>query len=132
MLPDFHCMDISDQAEQYRWVQLNNECEGEVIKLKSHTSAVYKDCIYLFGGEVSPINSNNITFCYDIQSNKWTKIAPNIDLPKVDSHSVALAGNKMLIYGGYVPEKATYMTDMYAFDFEKGTWEVFFRGSNQA
>ncbi len=28
MLADFYCMDISGQADQYKWTQLNNECEG--------------------------------------------------------------------------------------------------------
>ena len=34
----------------------------------------------------------------------------------------------MVVYGGYVPEKANYMTSIYAFDFEKKTWEVYFEG----
>ena len=37
----------------------------------------------------------------------------------------------MIVYGGYIPEKATYMTNMYAFDFEKKTWEVFYEGGKQ-
>jgi hypothetical protein len=28
MLSDFYSMDISDQAEQYHWQELNNKCEG--------------------------------------------------------------------------------------------------------
>ena len=28
MLKDFHCIDISDDCEQYRWVHLNNDVNG--------------------------------------------------------------------------------------------------------
>lgn len=108
-------------------MQLNNRCKGEPIKLKSHTAVVYKDAIYLFGGEISPINSNNLTYRFDIASSKWEKIEPNIDLPKVDSHSAVIVDDQMLVYGGYIPEKAQYMSDMYAFDLEKHTWQLYHR-----
>jgi N-acetylneuraminic acid mutarotase len=82
----------------------------------------------LFGGELSPINSSNIIFRYDIAKESWQKISPNIDVPKVDSHAAVVFEGKMLVYGGYVPDKATYMTDIYAFDFEKQSWEVYYKG----
>lgn len=68
------------------------------------------------------MNSNNLTFCYDIPSNKWTKIQPNIEVPKVDSHAIVQTDGKMYVYGGYIPGKANYMTEIYAFDLEKKTW----------
>jgi N-acetylneuraminic acid mutarotase len=55
-------------------------------------------------------------FAYNIKSNQWAKIKPNIEIPKVDSHSAVLSGQKMYVYGGYISEKAIYLTDIYAFD----------------
>lgn len=83
--------------------------------------------IYLFGGEKSPINSNNLVFAYDIPNNQWSKIKPNIDVPKVDSHSAVVIGGKMYVYGGYIPEKASYLKDVYAFDIETNKWEIFYK-----
>jgi hypothetical protein len=132
MMSDFHCMDISDQAEEYAWVRLSNQCEGQPIKLKSHSAVVHKDILYLFGGEITPINSSNLIFAYDIPQAKWQKIRPNLDVPKVDSHSAVVFEDKMLVYGGYIPEKATYLTDMYAFDFNGKTWEVYYQGGKDS
>lgn len=122
MLADFNSIDISEQAQDYRWAKLNNECDGEPIKLKSHTAVIYGATIYLFGGEKSPIVGNNIVFAYDIKGDKWSKIGPKIDVPKVDSHSAVVDGQKMYVYGGYIPEKANYLSDMYSFDLETKKW----------
>lgn len=89
---------------------------------------VYGSTIYFFGGEKSPIVSNNLVFAFDIIKGVWTKIKPNIEnVPKVDSHSAVVYGQKMYIYGGYIPEKATYLSDMYAFDLETHKWELFYK-----
>ncbi len=48
----------------------------------------------------------------------------------MDSHSAVVLDDKMIVYGGYIPEKATYMIDMYLFDLEKKTWEVLYRGGS--
>ena len=68
-----------------------------------------------------------MTYRYDIHTTKWSKFEPNIDVPKVDSHSAVVVGDQMLIYGGYIPEKAQYLADMYAFDLEKHTWQLYHR-----
>jgi hypothetical protein len=34
----------------------------------------------------------------------------------------------MYVYGGYIPDKAAYMTDMYVFDFGLKKWELFYKG----
>ena len=103
MLADFHCIDISDDCEQYRWKHLNNELNGQPIKLKSHTAIVYGSSIYLFGGEINSMLSNNLIYVYNIDTNKWSKIESNITVPKVDSHSAVAVQGKMYVYGGYIP-----------------------------
>ena len=130
LLADFNCIDISELVEEYHWTPLSNECEGEAIKLKSHTAVTHGGNIYLFGGEKNPINSSNLVFVYTPSSNQWRKVAPNIALPKMDSHAAIVHEGKMYVYGGYVPEEATYLTNMYAFDLEKETWEVYLNGSD--
>ena len=37
----------------------------------------------------------------------------------------------MYVYGGYIPEKAVYMNDIYTFDFETRKWEVHHKYSNK-
>jgi hypothetical protein len=54
---------------------------------------------------------------YDFVTKAWKSHKPNIKIPKIDSHSAVVCGSKMYIYGGYIPEKATSMSDVLAFDF---------------
>jgi hypothetical protein len=34
--------------------------------------------------------------------------------------------NKMYVYGGYIPEKAEYMRDIFCLDLDKWEWELVF------
>ena len=49
-------------------------------------------------------------------------------MPKVDSHCAVVIDSKMFVYGGYISDKADYMTDIYALDLTNFTWEIAFKG----
>ena len=49
-----------------------------------------------------------------------------VQVPKVDSHAVTINGSKMYILGGYIPEKAEYMKNIYCLDLEKFEWELLY------
>lgn len=55
VLGDFNKIDLKEDNRNtdYSWVELNNTCEGKVIKLKNHTSINYQDKIIVFGGQKS-------------------------------------------------------------------------------
>jgi len=72
------------------------------------------------------MHSNNCVFCYSIKDDTWSKIVPNIAVPKVDSHASVVWDGKIYVYGGYIPEIATFMTDIYAFSFNTKTWELYY------
>lgn len=67
-------------------------------------------------------------YIYDFVTKNWRSIVPQIDIPKVDSHCAVVIDSKMFIYGGYVSDKAEYLTDIYAFDLQNQTWELYFKG----
>lgn len=50
IIDDFHQMDISEDCEEFIWKKLNNTCDSNPIKLKSHTGVTYKEKFVLFGG----------------------------------------------------------------------------------
>jgi N-acetylneuraminic acid mutarotase len=76
------------------------------------------------------MNNNNYVFVYSIKDDTWSKIVPNIALPKVDAHTSVLWEGKIYVYGGYIPEIATFMTDIYAFSLDKNTWELYYKGGS--
>lgn len=65
--------------------------------------------------------SSNACYAFDFLDNNWKKIKTTNGekVPKVDSHSVCLIDSKMYVYGGYVPDKAKYLRDIYCLDLEK-------------
>lgn len=125
---DFYEMDLSEDCLEFVWKKMNNSCEGKQIKLKSHTGVTFKENLILFGGEKATGLSNNIVYIYDFVTKNWRSIVPQIDIPKVDSHCAVVIDSKMFIYGGYVSDKAEYLTDIYAFDLQNQTWELYFKG----
>jgi N-acetylneuraminic acid mutarotase len=82
----------------------------------------------LFGGEKATGISSNLVYIYDTITKNWSCVVPNIDVPKLDSHSALVVGEKMMVYGGYISDKAEYLKDIYAFDLNNHTWHVAFRG----
>lgn len=125
---DFYEMDLSEDCLEFVWKKMDNSCEGKQIKLKSHTGVTFKENLILFGGEKATGLSNNIVYIYDFVTKNWRSIVPQIDVPKVDSHCAVVIDSKMFIYGGYVSDKAEYLTDIYAFDLQNQTWELYFKG----
>lgn len=125
---DFYEMDLSEDCLEFVWKKMNNSCEGKQIKLKSHTGVTFKENLILFGGEKATGLSNNIVYIYDFVTKNWRSIVPQIDIPKVDSHCAVVIDSKIFIYGGYVSDKAEYLTDIYAFDLQNQTWELYFKG----
>lgn len=61
-------------------------------------------------------------YFYDFVTKNWRSVAPQIDVPKVDSHCAVVVESKMLVYGGYISDRAEYLRDIYAFDFSNDTW----------
>ncbi len=125
---DFYEMDLSEDCLEFVWKKMNNSCEGKQIKLKSHTGVTFKENLILFGGEKATGLSNNIVYIYDFVTKNWRSIVPQIDIPKVDSHCAVVSDSKIFICGVYVSDKAEYLTDIYAFDLQNQTWELYFKG----
>ena len=70
----------------------------------------------MFGGEKATSLSNNNIYSFDFITRKWTLIPSKEGIPKLDSHSAIVIGNKMYVYGGYISEKAEYLIDILAYD----------------
>jgi N-acetylneuraminic acid mutarotase len=62
--------------------------------------------------------SSNDCYAYDFVGNNWKKLKTvnGNEIPKVDSHSACIINSKMYVFGGYLPEKAEYLRNMYCLD----------------
>ena len=133
IMSDFYSIDISEDSSAFEWKKLSSTIDGEPIKLKSHTGVVYKTYFVLFGGEVSSSESSNSIYIYDFVDEKWTKptITNSQIIPKVDSHSSFIVDSKMYVYGGYIPDKASYMKNIYCLDINTMKWSTVFESKNE-
>ena len=83
----------------------------------------------MFGGSLHTNESTNIVYIFDFIARNWRKVKPNIDVPNIDSHSAVEHSGQMYVYGGYIPSKAEFLLDIYAFDLEKEEWRIEYKNT---
>ena len=50
--------------------------------------------------------------------------------PRVDSHACCLEDSRMYVFGGYIPETAGYMRDVYCLDLDKLDWSLVYQSKD--
>ncbi|CAH0753643.1 unnamed protein product [Bemisia tabaci] len=95
--------------------------------LQEHSAVVYKDCIYVFGGELgfSACNETPL-WVYNVKSNTWRKIKvqKGTNVPKGRrGHSALVHRGSMLLYGGYRDLRGS-SSELWAFHFETESWHL--------
>ncbi|XP_029172341.1 attractin-like protein 1 isoform X2 [Nylanderia fulva] len=87
----------------------------------SHCSIVWKDSLYVVGGE--SFNRAKMIYVYDYNGNVWE--TPHIEgrapLPRY-AHSCVLFGDKIFMYGGAL-QNSTMTNEIWAFDVSAKVWE---------
>ncbi|EWS72392.1 UDP-glucose/GDP-mannose dehydrogenase family, NAD-binding domain protein (macronuclear) [Tetrahymena thermophila SB210] len=123
-LGDFWRINLS--SEQYIWEKV--KVKGKVNPgLKSrHTSQVFKDKMYLFGGQHGASLSSNEMWSFDFKTETWSLVV-NLGKsdqcpPSVDSHSSVLIGNKMYTMFGYFSDYGQLSNSVYEFNFDTMCW----------
>ncbi|XP_074036460.1 uncharacterized protein isoform X1 [Leptinotarsa decemlineata] len=109
-----------------RWQQIKPS--GDKIPcLQEHTAVSYKECIYVFGGEVGfSAGTETPLWIYDIKANIWKKkrTKKGVATPKGRRGHTALVHNgSMLIYGGYQDLRGS-CSELWAYHFDTGSWHL--------
>ena len=82
-----------------------------------HSSLVYNDLIFIFGG-TDLCNQSNLLYTFNPESFEW-KIY-STEAPAIDSHSAVVYCGKMIVFGGYL---GAFMTNsVFVMDLEHLTW----------
>ena len=69
---------------------------------------------------------------FDFLENIWKEPkVSGVSVPKVDSHTATVVDSKMYVLGGYIPEKAENMKNIYSLDLEKYEWELVYEGKGK-
>ncbi|XP_018563642.1 uncharacterized protein LOC108905316 isoform X2 [Anoplophora glabripennis] len=109
-----------------KWQQLKPT--GDKLPcLQEHTTVAYRDCIYVFGGEVGfSAGTETPLWVYDIRANTWKKkrTKKGVATPKGRrGHSALVYNGSMLIYGGYQDLRGS-CSELWAYHFETESWHL--------
>ncbi|KAK6618482.1 hypothetical protein RUM43_013675 [Polyplax serrata] len=109
-----------------KWSQL--EPTGDrPPSLQEHTAVAYKDCIYVFGGEIGfSAGTETPLWIYNTKSNTWKKIRgrKGVLSPKGRrGHSALVYKGSMIIYGGYQDLRGS-SNELWTYHFETESWHL--------
>lgn len=100
-----------------------------------HTTIVYQDKMYLFGGQINSVENTNKLMAFDFTKQEWSEIAPQKQepLPLIDSHCALLweqEGGKasMIVVGGFLGGKeGGYSNAVYEYSITDNQWRTLFK-----
>ncbi|KAJ5076850.1 hypothetical protein M0811_00168 [Anaeramoeba ignava] len=95
-----------------------------------HTSVIYQNKMYIYGGARFFEDSFNDFYSFDLYLKKWEIVNQIGDIPiGRRGHSAIVHLNRMWIFGGAISDEI-YTNDFLSFSFETNTWEqVPYKGS---
>ncbi|XP_014234872.1 tip elongation aberrant protein 1-like isoform X2 [Trichogramma pretiosum] len=109
-----------------RWEELRPTGEKPPA-LQEHSTVAYKDCLYVFGGELGfSAGTETPLWCYSIKTNSWRKIRgqKGCAVPRGRrGHTALVHRGQMLIYGGYQDLRGS-SSELWAFHFETESWHL--------
>jgi len=99
------------------------DTRGSLVKRRyRHTAVVYERKMYIFGGEFGSECCYNDLYCFDFETNTWSEVQANGDIPEPRSgHSAVMNNGKMYVFGGR-NQDPHYFADIHQFDFATKTW----------
>eukprot|EP00898_Chlorokybus_atmophyticus_P009061 jgi/Chlat1/9156/Chrsp97S08403 len=88
-----------------------------------HTTVVYNDKMYLFGGYFAGSSTNEL-HVFNFETSQWTALKPEGALPPPRwRHSAVLYNSCMYIFGGNTRSSdSKNMADLYCYDIEQNSW----------
>lgn len=115
-------------GDMYHYNYITSEfikCKSYNIGRKEHTTAVYKNMVYCFGGYgaegSNPTSYLNDLIYYDMFNDIWVPITPagpNIPSPRM-AHTTDVIGNYLYLFGGY---NGNFLNDLWRYDFANNSW----------
>jgi N-acetylneuraminic acid mutarotase len=92
-------------------------------ELNGHTSVVYKDSLYVYGGLLTKDLLNKSIYEFNFLSKEWKKVKTINDITPRCFHSASIYDNKMYIFGGYDYVNDFIFNDFQFYDFETRKWK---------
>jgi N-acetylneuraminic acid mutarotase len=91
------------------------------IGLINHTSVLYKDKIYILGGETEKGFLSNKFISFDLNSSEFDEVYIQKNFKPRSDHASCVFNNKMFVFGGKDSDGAS-LNDLWEFNFETKKW----------
>ena len=97
-----------------------NSSKGPVARA-SHSACIYKEKLYVFGGQDDENNKLGDLWEFDTQTSTWRQIVPKegdyVPIPR-SGHTAVVSGDRMYIFAG-IYELTKELNDTVVFDFSQ-------------
>jgi len=105
---------------------------GTIVATQGHTTILYNDCLYIFGGKNNSGNYTNNTYKFDLSTDTFSQITTSGTAPGIRyQHAACLNGTEMIISGGH--NGTTLLNSTFKLDLTTDTWsEISTTGSDMA
>ncbi|XP_069080720.1 leucine-zipper-like transcriptional regulator 1 isoform X2 [Pleurodeles waltl] len=123
-------LDLKGASEEFwflnfdsmKWTRLPpGSCDCGPGPRYGHSSVVYKDAMYVFGGLVGMVEKNDF-WTWNFYSQMWTIIKSSFRPPKVMGHSSVVFEDCMLVFGGGRPNDSA-TSHLWKFQFCSQSWK---------
>jgi len=135
ILQDFVSVNLEGDLPYLQWDDVDASKELTPGPLCRHSAVVYKDNMFVYGGQVASLKNTNQFIAYDFLTQTWSEIQPTnpeFSVP-LDSHSAILwqkdAENaSMIVVGGFIGGNVgDYSNAVLEYNFEQNTWNTLFK-----
>jgi len=124
-LKDFWKFNIDDKS--WEEIEVSGERPGY---LQDHSMVEYEDKLYVFGGEISFCNDQEMPlWIFNIEARTWQRGSTfsGAKAPKsLRGHSATVYKDSMFIFGGYQDLRGSN-ADVWMFHFPSSSWHLIFR-----
>ena len=113
---------VEDEKEySCRWNHIKLKGKDQPGKISHHSSVVYKNKVYVYGGNSCDTDPQGKIYELDLSYSQWSlvKLKDEVLPDTRDEHTAVLAGSKMYIFGGFKRGMRTNSVLVYNFETSK-------------
>ncbi len=115
--------DLESTDKKTQWVKVETHGNNRPGPIAHHTSVIYGDKMYLFGGSSMQKVETQYFYSLDLKQFKWELIHSRGDVPcSRDDHTAVIYEGSMVIFGGFSSD-GERSNCLYRYYFKDNKWE---------
>ena len=104
-----------------KWKLVKYKEDDVATPFKNHSTTLYKDCLYVFGGYDGKKNHNMVRV-FNINLKKWTTLELDNPPSGRNGHTATLIDDQIFIIGGWLGSGPFAADDLHVLDLQNKRW----------